>query len=186
MSDLNNIIKILNKGGTILYPTDTVWGLGCDATNQKAVEKIHKIKKSRPDDRLPIIVSSLEMLHKYVESIHPRLETLLFYHQRPLTVIFDQCKNLPGNISDRSGSVAMRVTHDPFCLDLIDGLGRPIVATAASYIEECAPIKFAHVSLEIARQVDYVERPVHTHRESPAPSVVVRLGDGAELQFLRL
>jgi len=93
--NLEKIVDVLTTGGLVLYPTDTIWGIGCDATQQEAVQKIFDLKKRPNDKPFVLLVDSIEMLKNYVEHIHPRIETLLMYHTKPLTVVYDQAKNLP-------------------------------------------------------------------------------------------
>ncbi|MBK8500766.1 MAG: Sua5/YciO/YrdC/YwlC family protein [Saprospiraceae bacterium] len=101
MSELDHIVRVLKGGGTILYPTDTIWSIGCDATNPKAVEKIFQLKNLAEEKPIVVMVGGLDMLHHYVSEVHPRIETLIFYHQRPLTVIYEDCKNLAHNVMDK-------------------------------------------------------------------------------------
>jgi L-threonylcarbamoyladenylate synthase len=185
MSELDHIVRVLKGGGTILYPTDTIWGIGCDATNSKAVEKIFQVKNQAENEPLAVMVDGLDMLHRYVSEVHPRLETLIYYHQRPLTVIYENCKNLADNVMDKKRSAAIRVTLDPFCRELIELLGKPLVATGATYSQEIYPRSFAEIDTRIIGQVDYVVRYKQDQRSVEYPSVIVRLSDRAELDFIR-
>ena len=184
MSELDHIVRVLKGGGTILYPTDTIWGIGCDATNPKAVDKIFQLK-NLTEEPLVVLVDGLDMLHRHVSEVHPRIETLIFYHQRPLTVIYEGCKNLAGNVMDQKGSAAIRVTLDPFCRELIELLGRPLIATGASYSPEKYPGSFSEIDAKIIGQVDYVVRYKQDQRSVEYPSVIVRLSERAELDFIR-
>ena len=185
MSEIDQIVSILQEGGTILYPTDTTWGLGCDATNSLAVSHLFKIKT--PTRQLPtiVLVDGFSMLHKYVEEVHPRVETLLSYHQRPLTVVYDKGRYLASELLGDGGSVAIRMTLDPFCKEIISELGKPIVATAANYGDFAYPSKFEDVSAEFVRRVNYVVRYKQDEVSRETPSVIVRLTDRAELDFIR-
>ncbi len=185
MTELDNIISTLKSGGNIIYPTDTTWGLGCDATNGKAVEKLYKIKKRSPDDPFTILVEDLDMLHHYVEEVHPRLETLLVYHQRPLTVIYNNTRHLPSNLHGTNRSAAIRVTLDPFCKAVIRELGKPIVATSASLSKEPFPQSFRNIDFHLLNQVDYVVKYKQDLDCFEDPSVVVRLTERSELEFIR-
>jgi len=185
MMELDQIVKTLDDGGVIIYPTDTIWGIGCDATNPKAVDKIYSIKERPKSKPFIILVNGINMLHQYVNKVHPRLETLLSYHKRPLTVIYDYPKNLPTNVIATDGSVAIRIAQDPFCQQLIEFLGKPIVATSANKSTEPFPSNFGNISFDIMQKVDYI---VHYKREDESvhdPSVIVKLSDKSELIFLR-
>jgi L-threonylcarbamoyladenylate synthase len=185
MSELDHIVRVLKGGGTILYPTDTIWSIGCDATNSRAVEKIYQFKDLAKEKPLVMMVGDLTMLHHHVTEVHPRIETLIFYHQRPLTVIYEDCKNLAYNVMDGEGSAAIRVTLDPFCRELIEMLGRPLVATGATCLPQKYPRSFSEVDHRIVGQVDYVVRYKQDLRSVEYPSVIVRLSDRAELDFIR-
>jgi L-threonylcarbamoyladenylate synthase len=184
---LNPIINILEQGGAILYPTDTIWGLGCDATNPQAVEKIFDLKERDRGNPFVLLVSSITMLRDYVEHIHPRIETLLIYHKQPLTFIYDQAKNLPAISHGENGSVAIRIPQDDFCKRLIENFGKPLVATSANIEKEPLPRYFGEISSAVIQKVDYVVKHRQTDRTLGAPSVIAKLNDPdkAELVFLR-
>ncbi len=185
MMELDAIVRTLDEGGTIIYPTDTIWGIGCDATNARAVEKVYRIKNRPREKPFIILVDGLEMLHKYVEEIHPRLETLLAYHQRPLTVIYENPRNLPSIVLSPEGTAAIRIALDPFCQQLIGILGRPIVATSANLSNEPFPRDFGNISFQLLQKVDYI---VNYKQDQPCdedPSVIVKLSEKSELIFLR-
>ena len=185
MMELDRIVKTLDQGGVIIYPTDTIWGIGCDATNGLAVEKIFEIKNRPASKPFILLVDGLEMLHQYVDDIHPRLETLLFYHKRPLTVIYENPRNLPPATLGPDKTVAIRITLDPFCQELIGSLGKPIVATSANQSNEPFPRNFGNISFDLLQKVDYI---VNYKRDEPCdqdPSVIVKLSDKSELIFIR-
>ena len=129
--NLETITTTLENSGLILYPTDTIWGIGCDATNEDAVQRIFDLKKRPYDKPFVILVNSIEMLKNYVEHVHPRIETLLIHHIQPLTMIYDRAKNLPAISQHKSGSVAIRVVQDSFCKELIGQFGKPLIASSA-------------------------------------------------------
>lgn len=185
MSELDQIVNVLKGGGTILYPTDTIWGIGCDATNARAVDRIIDLKGSWQDYPLIVLMDSIDMLHRYVADVHPRIETLLCYHQRPLTVIYEHSINLPPNVLDAQGAVAIRVTLDPFCREVISSLGKPLVATSASVGQLGFPTSFSAVDHGIVDKVDYVVHYKQDYVSEEDPSVIVRLTDRAELDFIR-
>jgi len=183
--DLDGALSALRTGGLILYPTDTIWGIGCDATNAEAVDKVYELKQSDRSTPFILLVDSLEMLRNHVAHLHPRLETLLIYHLRPLTIVFDKAINLPDITTGTDGSVAIRMIKDPFCKALISAYGHPLVATSANVNEEPFPSNFGSVSSEIIRGVDYVVKHRQNEKVNGTPSVIVKLSEKEELVFLR-
>lgn len=183
--DIKGALKVLQEGGVILYPTDTVWSIGCDATNPQAIEKVTAIKKKTTTKNFEILVDSLQMLKNYVEHVHPKLETLLMYHMRPLTVVFDHARNLPASVISPDGSIAVRVVQDDFCRALIGAYGEPLLASFASMGEGTFPTNFGSISSEIIEEVDFVVKYRQNEKVSDEPSVVVKLSNRDELEFLR-
>ena len=117
--EAQHVISLLKEGKVILYPTDTVWGIGCLVSFPKSIERIFEIKRRPRSKSMILLVDSIPMLKQYIKSIHPRVETLMGYHSRPLTVIYPESKNLDPSISATDGSIAIRVCEDPFCKLLI-------------------------------------------------------------------
>ncbi len=183
--DISDISNLLLEGSIICYPTDTIWGIGCDATNEEAIAKVSALKGRTPEKGYVLLVSSIEMLKEYVPKIHPRLETLLSFHKRPLTVIYDRNQGLPAAVKAPNGSVAIRVTQDEFCCELIESLGRPIVSTSANKSSEPFPPTFGMVSSEILGGVNYVVKYRQDDKEPGEPSSIAKLDRHLELEFLR-
>lgn len=185
--ELDPILTILNKGGLILYPTDTTWSIGCDATNANAIDRIFDLKQRDKNKPFVVLVSSLEMLAKYVEHLHPRIETLLVYHQRPLTIIYDNAKNLPDSVQTQDGRVGIRLVQDPFCKAMIDAFGKPIISSAANIGAVPLPTHFGEISSAVITGVNYVVRHRRQDRNMEQPSVIARMMDdgSGELEFLR-
>jgi L-threonylcarbamoyladenylate synthase len=183
--DLGGAKRALDNGQLILYPTDTVWSIGCDATNLRAVMRIRQLKKTQMEHGLEVLVSSVDMLRQYVAHLHPRLETLLLYHVRPLTVIYERGRNLPQSVMHEDGSIAIRLVQDDYCRALIDHLGIPLVAASADLRPGYYPTGFGTISSDVIEQVDYVARHRRTERILAEPSVMVRLGEKDELEFIR-
>lgn len=181
----NEILNILNNKGVILFPTDTIWGIGCDATQEDAVKKVYDIKNRDINKPLIVLVSSLEMLKDYVESIHPKIETLLMFHERPLTVIYEEGKNLAANVIAKDGSIGIRVVLDEFCKSLIEAFGKPLVSTSANISGQPFPRNFGEISSDILEQVDYVVKIRQNEKSLNTPSIVVKLDDKEELFFIR-
>lgn len=183
--NLAGIVQILQNGGLICYPTDTIWGIGCDATNETAIEKVNLTKGRSPEKGYVILVSSIQMLKKYVAYVPPRLETLLAYHKRPLTVIFDEPENLPKSVLAPDGSAAIRIAHDDFCQQLIELFGKPLVSTSANISDEPFPPTFGAISSDILQASDYVVRHRQRETEPGRPSSIARLDSFQELEFIR-
>lgn len=180
-----DIYKVLEDDGTLLIPTDTIWSVACDATNAVAIERIKKLKQENKADSLIVLVDNIEMLKTYVSAVHPRLETLMMFHTRPMTVIYNQAKNLPSNALLHEEKVAIRVVHDAFCQRVIRTLGRPLITTSASTNDQAYPTIFGEISSEIIRNVDYIARHRRTDKKPQQPSVIVRYDGKGELIFVR-
>ncbi len=183
--DLKGALTILQNGGVILYPTDTIWSIGCDATNPQAIEKVLQIKQKATARSFEMLVDSVQMLKFYVEHLHPKIETLLIYHMRPLTVVFDRPRNLPPNAIAPDRTVAIRIVQDEFCRSLIAQFGKPLLASFASVGEMTYPVNFGAISSEIIEGVDFVVKYRQNEKLTNEPSVMVKLSRRDELIFLR-
>lgn len=183
--DLESALETLGKGGLILYPTDTVWSIGCDATSPRAVGRVRQLKNTDDALGLEILVSSIDMLRRYVAHLHPRIETLLLYHLRPLTVVYEQGRNLPQSVLGEDGRVAIRLVQDDYCRQLIDALGKPLVATEADLRPGYFPDSFGGISSDVVEKVDYVARHRRADKSPNQPSVMAQLSHRDELEFLR-
>lgn len=185
IDNLTEITNVLEEGGLILYPTDTIWGIGCDACNPEAVHRVFKLKKRDTSKKFVILVDSMEMLKRYVKNVHPRIDTLLLYHVRPVTVIYENVTGLPDILLSSDGTVAIRVVQDSFCRALINQFGRPLVATSANVSDEAFPKSFGEISSDIIEGVDYVAQHRQLEPSSGEPSVIIKLSEKGELIFLR-
>lgn len=183
--DISEIASLLRKGSIICYPTDTIWGIGCDPFHQAAVERISMLKGRVPDKGYVLLVSNIEMLKRYVPKLPPRLETLLSHHQRPLTMIYSDPHGLPDYVRAPNGSAAIRVATDEFCRTLIEAFDAPIVSTSANKSGEPFPPTFGGISSEILAGVDYVVKYRQDDKEPAEPSPIARLDRYQELEFLR-
>ena len=158
-----NIIEVINSGGTILYPTDTIWGIGGDATNPEVIQKIYQIKEREPEKSLLILVDSYKTLQKYVEKIPLEIWEILEKSIEPLTVIYDNPKNLPTELLAKDGSIAIRVVKKGFAKDLIKATGKPLISTSANLSGQKSPANFDEIDPVILQRVDYV---VNLHRQT--------------------
>lgn len=181
----NKCLDVLKKGGTILFPTDTIWGIGCDATNQKAVDKIYSLKKREKSKPMIVLASDINMIKDYVTSIHPKLETLLEFHTRPLTVIYEHKHGLPNNVISKENTIGIRIPQDNFCQELISSYGYPIVATSANISNEPFPKKYSDIQETLIQQIDFTIPYRQKDEQFLPPSSIVRLSQNEELEFLR-
>lgn len=183
--NLYDIINVLENGGVILYPTDTIWGIGCDATNEEAIKKINQIKERDTSKPMSILVDGIDLLHNYIEQIHPRIETLLTHHRRALTIVYNNGRNLPYLLLGQNNSIGIRIVKDDFCRDLISLFGKPIVSTSANKSGAAFPSNFGEISTSIIEKVDYVVKHRQEEKDLFKPSVVAAYDQKGELYFLR-
>lgn len=183
--NLEEVLAVLANDGLILYPTDTIWGIGCDACNPTAIERIYNLKKRDRSKPFVLLVDSVEMLKNYIEQVPPRIETLLSFHTRPLTVIYDKGFNLPANAMAKTGSVAIRIVQDDFCKQLIHNFNRPLIATSANISNAPFPSTFGEISSEVIQGVDYVFQHRRDDKTQYEPSVIVKYNEKGDLVFIR-
>lgn len=180
---LNDTLRTLKKGGIILFATDTIWGIGCDATDPEAVQKIFQLKKRHGSKPFVLIADSIEMVKDYVHDVHPKIETLLEFHTRPLTVIYEKNKNLPKEVIAADGSVAIRIVQPGFCNEIVKAFGKPLVATSANISDQPFPTSLGTISSDVIEGVDYVVS--NQINLTNTPSVMVRVVGKDELDFIR-
>lgn len=186
-SDLQAALKVLREGGVILYPTDTVWGIGCDASNAEAVARVYEIKKRADSKAMLVLLDGAGKLQGYMEKVPETAWMLLEANegQRPMTIIYPQAKNLAPNLLAEDGSVGIRITSEAFSKALCEQLRRPLVSTSANISGEPAAKNFSEISPEILEAVDYV---CHFRREdnSPAqPSSIIKIDDRERITIIR-
>lgn len=179
-------IKVLKQGGTILYPTDTIWGVGCDATNAHAVEKVYHIKRRSESKSFIILLDDISKLSNYVEVVYPIALDLIQQYTKPLTIIYPKAKNLAKGVPAEDHSIGIRVTHDPFCKALIEEFGKPIVSTSANISGQETPYSFDKVSEKIKKSVDYV---VNYRQEEVSgqmhPSTIIKMQNDGTFTLVR-
>lgn len=183
--EINNAIQVLHSGGTILYPTETLWGIGCDATNEKAVEKIYKIKKRDKSKSLILLVCDEEMLKKYVEEVPCVARNLIEQSVTPVTIIYDKGIHLPVTVLGEDGSVAIRITNNEFCNKLISKFGKPVVSTSANVSGEIGPRNFAEIQNKIVWQVDYIVNWKEDDRRKGNASSIIKVKRNGEIKIIR-
>ncbi len=156
VTDIENCLHVLHRGGIILYPTDTVWGLGCDATNEDAVNRIYQIKKRDDSKALIVLVASEREVLRYTAGVDLSLFDYLSEAPVPTTVIYENAIGFAQNLVAEDGSIAIRICRDAFCKTLIKRLGRPLVSTSANISGIPTPTQFDQISNEIKKAVDYM------------------------------
>lgn len=181
--DILETLNILNNGGIILYPTDTIWGIGCDATNSEAVSKIYKIKRRANSKSMISLIHSVKELNKWVDKVDPKILKFLENSVKPTTIIYPRAKGLSHNLIAPDGSVAIRITKEKFSHRLCKEFGKPIVSTSANISGDNAPTSFNEISNEIKNAVDYI---VKTGRESKtsSPSTIISFLKG-DIEYIR-
>ena len=184
-AELQDLLKTLQSGGLILFPSDTVWAVGCDATHGQAIRRLYSLKNRTTENPFILLVDSIGMLKEHVRHVHPRIETLLYFHNRPLTVIYDQPVNLPKEALSSDGTVAIRVVQDDFCRTFIQAYGKPVVATTAYREPGQVPRHFGEIQSDILEGVDWVAKHRQKERHLEDLSVIARLDAQEELEFLR-
>ncbi|MDT0675979.1 L-threonylcarbamoyladenylate synthase [Autumnicola musiva] len=183
-TEIQETIAILKRGGTILYPTDTVWGIGCDATNPDAIDKVFALKKRRESKSLICLVSDFKMLNEYVENVPEVAYDILKYASKPTTVIYDDAIRVAENLIAEDNSLAIRVTKDKFCKELIRRFRRPLVSTSANISGEKTPESYSQISPEILKGVDYVVN-LHQSKKSAKPSAIIKLSNDGKVKVVR-
>jgi L-threonylcarbamoyladenylate synthase len=173
-------------GNVILYPTDTVWGIGCDAENAQAVRKIYKIKEREESKAMIMLVADIEMLRRYIKEVPEELErTLVRQQDRPTTYVLSGAQNLPEELVADDGSIAVRIVNEEFCHRLIRQIGRPLVSTSANVSGEPAPRSFADVSEKIKERVDYVVQWRQDETVESQPSRIVKIDEHGRQSVIR-
>jgi len=183
--DLEQALKTLQSGGVILYPTDTVWGLGCDATNEAAAEKINQIKGRAADKSFIILLDTDSKIQSYVSEVPEVAYDLIEYAENPLTVIFSNAKNLAPNVINQDGTVGIRVVNHDFCKQLLQRFRKPIVSTSANISGQPTPQFFDQISEEVKEKVDYVVTLEQESRTPKKPSTIIKLGPTGQFSFIR-
>jgi L-threonylcarbamoyladenylate synthase len=183
--DIKNAVDVLRKGGVILYPTDTVWGIGCDATNAEAVAKVYKIKRRDDSKALICLVDSDARLQKYVRSVPNVAWDLLEIAEKPTTVILDDAVNLAPNLIAEDGSIALRITKEAFSKELCYRFQKALVSTSANISGEPAASNYSDISQEILDAVDYVCWTRRQEHKPHTPSSIIKLAKNGEVQIIR-
>ena len=183
--NIQNCINTLKKGGIILYPTDTVWGIGCDASNPKAIQKIYDLKGRTSSKALITLVGCEVMLERIVINMPEIAWDLIELANRPLTLIYDEVRGIAPNAIAEDGSCGIRLTKDTFCQQLIQRLGKPIISTSANVSGEETPKDFRSISDTILKGVDFVVNYRQNEATSKKSSNIIKLKNNGEIKIIR-
>jgi len=185
IEDIKAALEVLQKGGVILYPTDTIWGIGCDACNEDAVKKVYTIKNRVDSKSMLVLMENLALIERYVTEVPDIAYDLIELTDKPLTIIFDGAKSLAKNLIAEDGSVGIRITAEKFSSELIRRFRRPIVSTSANLSGKPSPACFDEIDHEIIDAVDYVVKYRQDDRQKAVPSSIMKLGRGGEIKIIR-
>jgi L-threonylcarbamoyladenylate synthase len=182
--DIKSIVDQLKTGKTLLYPTDTIWGLGCDATNEAACQKIINLKRRSAEKSFIILVDSFQMVEKYIPNFPEVCYDLVDLAERPLTIIYPNAEKLAPSILSEDGSVGIRITKDLLCLKLIRGLRGPLVSTSANISNMPFPKNFSEIDPEIKSKVDLIAEE-RTNEQLTTPSQIIKIGVDGSVKVIR-
>lgn len=184
-NDIKKACEVLKNGGLILYPTDTVWGIGCDATNSAAVARIYELKQRCDSKALIVLLADDNQLPKYVDNVPDIAYELIEVATKPLTIVYDKARNLSNNLCAEDGSIGIRITKEEFSHRLCHAFRRPIVSTSANISGTPTPKTFNAISKEIISGVDYVVENRRNEKANKQPSSVIKLSSNGIIQILR-
>ena len=182
---IEDACSALKRGETILFPTDTIWGIGCDATNEDAVAKIYKVKQRDLSKALVILVAKLDDIAIYADKIPEVAWDLVEFAEKPLTVVYEKGKNLASNLTAADGSVAIRVVKDPFCQQLIERYGKPLVATSANLSGKENPTSYNQIDPLVIASVDHIVDHRQEEEIKNKPSQIIKLDENGSIKFIR-
>ena len=182
--EVRKACEVLKNGGIILYPTDTIWGIGCDATNEEAVKRVYELKHREDSKAMLVLLDDVGKLASYVEVPDVAYE-LLEVNDKPMTIICPNAKNLAKNLIAQDRTIGIRITSEIFTKALLYRFRKPIVSTSANISGESSPKCFAEISEAVKSAVDYVVDFRQEETSNPAPSSIIKLGVGGEIQIIR-
>ena len=185
IEDLKKACEVMQNGGVILYPTDTVWGLGCDATNPEAVKKVYEIKKRVDSKALIVLTDNPVKIDFYVDNAPEITWDLIEVSEKPLTIIYSNAKNLAPNLIAEDGSVAIRITKEEFSHKLCQRFKKAIVSTSANISGDVTPRNFSEISDEIKENVDFIVNYRQDDMSTPNPSSIIKVGEGGLIKIIR-
>lgn len=182
--EIRKCLDTLKNGGLIVYPTDTVWGIGCDATNENAVKRVYELKKREDSKALICLVANQAMLERHVAMVPDAAYDIMDLAEKPTTIVFDEPRGVAKNLIADDNTLAIRVASDKFCQYLINNFGKPIVSTSANISGEPTPSQFKEISEEILKGVEYVVN-LHDENQNPSPSSIIKLSNDGQVKVIR-
>ncbi|SHH04227.1 translation factor SUA5 [Flavobacterium micromati] len=182
--ELNKSYEIIKEGGIILYPTDTVWGIGCDATNPEAVAKIYQLKKRVESQNMIVLMNGDKMMHNVFADIPEVAWQIIELSENPTTLILDKPKNVAANLIAADNTLGIRIVKEPFCFKLLERMKKPLVSTSANISGQPAPKSFKEISAEIIKGVDYVVN-LQPEKMGGKPSTIIKLGLDSQVKIIR-
>ncbi|MFA8434064.1 MAG: L-threonylcarbamoyladenylate synthase [Marinifilaceae bacterium] len=183
--DIKKALEVLKSGGVILYPTDTIWGIGCDATNPEAVKRVYEIKKREDSKSMLVLMENPNRLNSYMDEVPEIAWDLIEVTDKPLTLIYPGAKNLASNLINEDGTIGIRITQEAFTQQLIQRFRKPIVSTSANVSGQPSPGNFSEISEEIVNAVDFVVEYRQDEVEKAVASSIMKIGLSGEIQILR-
>lgn len=183
--EISKAVTILKNGGIILYPTDTIWGIGCDATNAAAVKKIYALKRREETKSMLVLVEHADRIARHVKDVPEVALQLIEVADKPMTIIYPGAINLASNLVGQDQTIGIRIVEDEFCQKLIARLNRPLVSTSANVSGEPSPAIFAEISEEIKNGVDYMVNWRQDDTTKAAPSSIIKVGMRGEIEIIR-
>lgn len=185
VDDIIKALEVLRSGGIILYPTDTIWGIGCDATNPAAVNRIYEIKQRQDAKSMLILMENPNLLNSYISEVPEIAWELIDVADTPLTIIYPGAKNLAANLLAKDGSVGIRITNEAFTQQLIQRFRKPVVSTSANISGQKSPQNFSEISDEIKKSVDFIVNFRQDDQSRSNPSGIIKLGVGGQIEVIR-
>lgn len=185
IEDIKKACQVMNEGGVILYPTDTVWGIGCDATNEEAVRRVYEIKKRADSKAMLVLVDSPVKVDFYVQDVPDVAWDLMEVADKPMTIIYSGARNLASNLLAEDGSVGIRITNEPFFKQLCRQFRKAIVSTSANISGEPGAANFSEISEDIKSAVDYIVSFRQDDMSHPSPSSIIKLEPGGVIKIIR-
>lgn len=185
VDDIVKAVEVLRSGGIILYPTDTIWGIGCDATNAAAVKRIYEIKQRQDTKSMLVLMENPNLLNSYISEVPEIAWELIEVADTPLTIIYPGAKNLAVNLLANDGSIGIRITNEAFTQQLIQRFRKPVVSTSANISGQKSPQNFAEISEEIKKSVDFIVKFRQDDLSKSTPSGIIKLGVGGQVEVIR-
>ncbi len=183
-TEVHNAFEVIQNGGIILYPTDTVWGLGCDATNAEAVQKIYQLKQREETKSMICLMNGERMMYQVFKDIPEVAWQILDLSEKPTTLILDEPRNVAANLIASDKTLGIRLVKEPFCFKLMERMKKPLVSTSANISGQPTPLSFKEISPEIIKGVDYVVN-LHRDKTSSKPSTIIKLTKDAQVKIIR-